>query len=72
MVVRFFAGRAAALAGCADNPMVLKGKVTQYEQQQQAMSRQYSELQNRATALDKDNQELGQLLGPVPAAIEGV
>jgi len=51
-----------ALAGCADNPMVLKGKVTQYEQQQQAMSRQYSELQNRAVALDKDNQELGQLL----------
>ncbi len=26
------------------------------------MSRQYSELQNRAIALDKDNQELGQLL----------
>ncbi len=51
-----------ALAGCADNPMVLKGKVTQYEQQQQALSRQYSDLQNRATALDKDNQELGQLL----------
>jgi flagellar motor protein MotB len=52
----------AVLAGCADNPMVLKGKVTQYEQQQLAMSRQYSELQNRANALDKDNQELGQLL----------
>jgi flagellar motor protein MotB len=52
----------AAFAGCADNPMVLKGKVTQYEQQQQAMSRQYAELQNRANALDKDNQELGQLL----------
>ncbi|MGD0382155.1 MAG: OmpA family protein [Thermoguttaceae bacterium] len=51
-----------ALAGCADNPMVLKGKVAQYEQQQQAMSRQYAELQNRATALDKDNQEMGQLL----------
>jgi len=51
-----------ALAGCADNPMVLKGKVNQYEQQQLALSRQNSELQNRATALDKDNQELGQLL----------
>lgn len=50
------------LAGCADNPMVLKGKVNQYEQQQAALSRQSSELQNRATALDKDNQELGQLL----------
>lgn len=42
--------------------MVLKGKVTQYEQQQQAMSRQYAELQNRASALDKDHQELEQLL----------
>jgi flagellar motor protein MotB len=50
------------LAGCADNPMVLKGKVNQYEQQQTAMTRQYSELQNRASALDKDNQELGQML----------
>jgi flagellar motor protein MotB len=50
------------LAGCADNPMVLKGKVSQYEQQQLALSRQSSELQSRATALDKDNQELGQLL----------
>ena len=50
------------LAGCADNPMVLKGKVTQYEQQQLALSRRYADLQNRATALDKDNQEMGQLL----------
>jgi flagellar motor protein MotB len=52
----------AVLAGCADNPMVLKGKVTQYEQQQLALTRQNSELQSRANSLDKDNQELGQLL----------
>ncbi len=50
------------LAGCAENPMVLKGKVNQYEQQQLALSRQNTELQNRANALDKDNQELGQIL----------
>ena len=50
------------LVGCAENPMVLKGKVNQYEQQQLALSRQHAELQNRANALDKDNQELGQLL----------
>jgi flagellar motor protein MotB len=51
-----------ALIGCADNPMVLKGKVTQYEQQQLALQRQNSELQNRANSLDKDNQEYSQLL----------
>jgi flagellar motor protein MotB len=50
------------LAGCAENSMVLKGKVNQYEQQQLALSRQNTELQNRANSLDKDNQELGQLL----------
>ena len=55
-------GLLVLLAGCADNSMVLKGKVNQYEQQQLALSRQYSELQNRASSLDKDNQELGQLL----------
>ena len=49
-------------AGCADNAMVLKGKVGQYEQQQTAMSRQYQQLQDRATALDRDNQEIGSLL----------
>jgi flagellar motor protein MotB len=52
----------AALGGCADNAMVLKGKVNQYEQQQTAMSRQYQQLQDRASALDRDNQEMGTLL----------
>ncbi|MGW8256546.1 MAG: OmpA family protein [Thermoguttaceae bacterium] len=50
------------LVGCAQNPLVLQGKVKQYEQQQLALSRQSAELQKRANALDKDNQELGQLL----------
>ena len=50
------------LAGCADNPMVLKGKVTQYEQQQLALSRRIPICRIGRVALDKDNQELGQLL----------
>jgi chemotaxis protein MotB len=49
-------------AGCADNPMVLKGKLSQAEQQQVAMQRQYQQLQDRATALDRDNQEMHTLL----------
>jgi len=50
------------VAGCADNAMVLKGKVNQYEQRQTAMTRQYQQLQDRAAALDRDNQEVGTLL----------
>ncbi len=51
-----------AAAGCADNAMVLKGRLTQSEQQQLAISRQHQQLQGRANALDKDNQELGSML----------
>ncbi len=50
------------LAGCADNAMVLKGRLTQAEQQQTAMSRQFQQLQDRANALDRDNQEMSTLL----------
>jgi chemotaxis protein MotB len=50
------------VAGCAENSMVLKGKVAEYEKQQTAMTRQYQQLQDRATALDRDNQEYGTLL----------
>ena len=39
-----------ALGGCADNPMVLQGRISQYEQQQVAMSRQNQQLQDRAGA----------------------
>ena len=50
----------AALCGCADNSMVLKGKVSQFEQQQAALTRQNQELTARAAKLDQDNQELGK------------
>jgi flagellar motor protein MotB len=49
-----------ALCGCADNSMVLKGKVTQFEQQQATLTRQNQELTARAAKLDQDNQELGK------------
>ena len=51
-----------AVAGCADNAMVLKGRLGQAEQQQTAMSRQNQQLQDRANSLDHDNQELSSLL----------
>ena len=53
---------AMLVAGCADNAMVLKGKLSQSEQQQTAMTRQYQQIQDRANALDRDNQEMGTLL----------
>jgi flagellar motor protein MotB len=53
---------ATLAAGCADNAMVLKGRLNQSEQQQTAMARQYQQLQDRANALDRDNQEMGSLL----------
>jgi flagellar motor protein MotB len=42
--------------------MVLKGKLSQTEQQQTAMSRQYQQLQDRANALDNDHQQTNALL----------
>ncbi len=47
-----------ALAGCADNPMVVNGRVNELQQQQLALSHQNQELQSRAMSLDHDNQEL--------------
>jgi flagellar motor protein MotB len=55
-------GIALMAAGCANNPMVLQGKVAQLEQQQATATRQYQQLQDRATAMDRDNQEMGTLL----------
>jgi len=49
------------LLGCADNPMVLQGRLHQFEQQQVALSRQQEQLQARAAALDQSNQELQTL-----------
>ena len=50
------------MPGCADNAMVLKGQVAKFEQQQLALSRQNTQWQSRASALDRDNQELAGLL----------
>ncbi len=58
----FIVSLLAILTGCADNPMFLKGKLTQAEQQQTALSRQLQQLQDRANALDRDNQELSSLV----------
>ncbi len=46
------------LAGCAENPLVLKGQLDKSQQQQLASARQKDELQTRASSLDRDNQEL--------------
>lgn len=51
-----------ASAGCADNSMVLKGQLTQLETEQLAIRRTAEQIQSRAEALDRDNQELETLL----------
>jgi flagellar motor protein MotB len=51
-----------ALAGCADNPMVLKGRVAQYQQQQSALQKQNELYQSRIDTLDRDNQQTKTLL----------
>lgn len=51
-----------AVAGCAENSLVLKGQLDRLQEQQLAMARQKEQLQQRAGALDLDNQELGTLL----------
>ncbi len=51
-----------ALAGCADNPMVLQGRVAKYQQQQTDLQSQISQYQSRIDTLDKDNQHKEALL----------
>ncbi len=51
-----------ALAGCADNPMVLQGRVAQYQQQQSALQAQNKEYQARLDKLAQDNQHTETLL----------
>ncbi len=53
------------LTGCADNPMVLKGKVAQYQQQQTALQRQNELYQTRIATLDRDNQQKEAALAQV-------
>jgi flagellar motor protein MotB len=48
----------SGLTGCAGNPLVLKGQLDQSQQQQLAAAKQRDDLQNRASTLDRDNQEL--------------
>ena len=50
------------LAGCADNPMVLRGQLGRYEQQQATLTRQNQQYQERIATLDRDNQELATTL----------
>jgi flagellar motor protein MotB len=59
----FWACMSLLVAGCANDPMVMKGKIAQLEQQQASTSRQYAQLQDRANALDRDNQEKTAQLG---------
>lgn len=51
-----------ALPGCAENSLVLKGQVDRYKQEQTALSHQKDELQNRASSLGRDNEELERLV----------
>ena len=51
-------GLLIVLTGCAENAMVLKGRLSQAEQEKLALTRQNQQLQDRATALDRDNQDL--------------
>lgn len=70
--MRGFAGRCAcrglitslglALSGCAQNTYTLQSQVQALQQQQQVLAQQNQELQSRATALDKDNQDAKALL----------
>jgi len=54
---------AIALCGCStENPMVVKGKMTQYEQQHLTDARQLQEQTAKAAKLDQDNQENTRLV----------
>jgi len=53
---------ALMVGGCADNAWVVKGKLSQLEQQQTAMSHQNQQLQDRVNALSRDNEDKDVLL----------
>ena len=50
------------LAGCGQNAVTLHSQNQALAQQQQVLAQSGQELQTRAAALDRDNQELGNLL----------
>jgi flagellar motor protein MotB len=47
-----------ALVGCAENPMVLQGRVAESKRQQDILTRQNQQLADRAAGLDRANQDL--------------
>jgi flagellar motor protein MotB len=51
-----------ALAGCADNPMVARGNIAQYQKQQTDLQNQIAQYQKRINDLDHDNQRNQALL----------
>jgi flagellar motor protein MotB len=51
-----------ALAGCADNSMVLQRRVADYQQQQSAQQKTIEQYQARINTLDRDNQHKEALL----------
>lgn len=50
------------VSGCANNPYALQKQNQTLQQQQLTLQQRNNELQARASALDRDNQELGTLL----------
>lgn len=55
-------GLGLVLSGCAQNTYTLQSQVQALQQQQQVLAQQNQELQTRATALDKDNQDAKAML----------
>ncbi len=51
-----------ALTGCADNSMMLKGRMAQYQQQQTDLQNQVAQYQKRINDLDRENQRKEALL----------
>lgn len=51
-----------AVAGCAENAMVLKGQLNRLQQERAALASQLRQLQSRTETLDRSNQELESLL----------
>lgn len=61
-LVLLLVGAGLAVSGCAQNAYTLQSQVQALQQQQQVLAQQNQELQSRATALDRDNQDAKALL----------
>lgn len=53
---------AVVVAGCAQNPFVLEGRLADLRKDQQGLTARYDDAEKRATTLDSDNQNLQTLL----------